>query len=100
MNLWGTSWVNRIWIALFLLWGVFLSGFPKQFTGSPGIRQSVQLRTLLEDKKTRLEELERRIEQLSKQEKALKTNRVVQEREVRRVLGYVKPDEIVFEFPK
>ena len=90
---------NRLWLAIFSLWLFLLSGvFHGFFGGSPGIFQWAQLRGLLSDRQTELEKAQLDIAKLDADSAALETDRAVQEREIRRVLGYTSKDEIIFDF--
>lgn len=82
---------------VFALWGVFLSGAVSHFTGSPGIIQALHLHELWDQKQTTLRETEEKSRILGIKERLLKSNTTVQEREVREVLGYARPTDLVFE---
>ncbi len=90
---------NRLWVAIFSLWLFLLSGvFHGFFGGSPGVFQWLQLRALLSDRQTELEKSQLEIAKLEADSVALETDRAVQEREIRRVLGYTSKNEIIFDF--
>ena len=80
------------------VWLLFISGVFADHVGSPGILQSVRIHRLLDMKKDRLATAEADLEHLRNDQKNLEKNPFVQEREIRRVLGYVASDEMVFDF--
>lgn len=88
----------HLWIGLFSIWGLMLSGILTDVTGTPGVLQALQLRDLLHTKKVQLERLEGDIGQSENEERLLTSDRRHQEMEVRRVLGYIRPGELVFDF--
>ena len=89
---------NRVWIGLFSLWLLLLSGLLHGLFGAPGIYQAISLQRLLNSKQLLLTRLESEIEQIEGENSALETNRVTQEREIRKTLGYAGQDEIIFDF--
>ncbi len=88
----------RLWLMIFGLWAVFLSGLFSSIVGSPGIIQAVRLRSLLQAKQAQMAKFEAEISRVERECESLEKSRVVQEREIRRVLGYAAPDEIIFDF--
>lgn len=87
-----------LWAAFFVVWLAFLSGAMAPLGGGPGVLQAVRLRALHESKASQALELEHEIERLTAESERLEKSRVAQEREIRRVLGYAAPDEIIFDF--
>jgi len=85
---------TRIWLAVFGVWGVFLTGA----LGSPGLSQSRSLHALLDAKQAELGRLEAEVERLVSEAERLEKSRTAQEREIRRVLGYAAPDDLIFDF--
>ena len=81
-----------------MLWLLFLTGAFASIVGSPGIVQAVRLRNLLMSKQKSLDEIKTEVAKLQKEANDLEKNRAIQLREIRRVLGYASPDEIVFDF--
>jgi cell division protein FtsB len=81
----------------FLLWGVLLSGIFSPKLGSPGLLQLYRLEKLFDAKKAELSALEVRVESMESQAQRLEKNPLAQEREVRRVLGYVTTDELIID---
>ncbi len=94
------SLVTRVWIGIFLIWGVFLSGLLTPWLQTPGLWQYSKLTTLRDQKKVELSQLEAKIEAKDQERIALESNPDLQEKEIRRVLGYVSPNEIVFDFSR
>ncbi len=90
---------HRLWIAIFVIWGVLLTGYVTLWESSaPGILQAVRLQSLKREKRDQMAGLERQILRMQNESERLTKNRVAQEREVRRVLGYAGQDEILFDF--
>jgi cell division protein FtsB len=88
----------RLWLCAFALWGLFLSGVGASFVGSPGVIQAVRLKRLLDSKLTQSSALQAELTQLRTEAIQLERSKVTQQREIRRVLGYTAPDEIIFDF--
>lgn len=90
----------KIWIGLFVLWGFGLSGVVSHLTdrGGPGVLQALRLNALLTSKRDKLASIEAEIQRIQAESADLESNRLVQEREIRKTLGYAAPDEIVFDF--
>ena len=85
-------------MGIFSIWLAFLSGLGSAQINAPGVLQALKLRRLLEAKELRLKALEDRASRLSESLDRLKSSRFAQEQEVRRVLGYVTADEMIFDF--
>jgi hypothetical protein len=88
----------RLWTAFFALWAVFLSGALNPFVGSPGIIQAVQTWYWLKSKEVQQAHLEDDVLRLQAEAEQLEKNKLVQHREIRRILGYAAPNELVFDF--
>ena len=88
----------HIWATAFSLWAVFLSGILATVVGSPGILQSLRLHSLLTEKQKELSVIRSDLSHLQADAELLEKSSVAQHREIRRVLGYAAPDEIVFDF--
>ncbi|MCM2323868.1 MAG: septum formation initiator family protein [Oligoflexia bacterium] len=84
----------KLWVALFSLWALFLSGL----IASPGIVQAIRLNSLLTAKQKEVAGLQEQIARLHGEAELLEKSRVVQLREIRRVLGYAGPGELIFDF--
>lgn len=89
---------RTIWLVLFGIWGVFLSGVLVGLGGPPGALQAIRLNGLLSSKQAQLARLEVDIGRLEAEGTRIEKNRFAQEREIRRVLGYAAQDELIFDF--
>ncbi len=89
---------NQIWIGVFAVWLVFLSGILNPFIGSPGMLQSVQLQRILNHKQKQIDVAENQLIALQEDSMRLEKHSLTQEREIRRVLGYAAPNELIFDF--
>lgn len=87
---------NRVWLVVFGLWGVFLTGV----VANPGFIQAARLRNLLNAKQQQIRQYEETLERLAMEASLLEKNQVVQHREIRKVLGYAASNEIIFDFSK
>ena len=87
-----------VWGSLLGIWAILLTGVLADLTGSPGIAQSFKLRSLLSSRQKELQSIERVMGVLDDERKRLEENPAVQEREIRRVLGYAAKDELIFDF--
>ncbi len=96
------SWLNvqRAWLALFGIWTLLLSGVFADFVGTPGLVQWRKLEELYQLKKSEQERLEYELARVQKEIVDLEKDPEAQRREIRRLLGYVAPDEVIFEFPE
>ncbi len=90
--------IHKKWITLFGLWLLLLSGLLVNFIGSPGILQAIRLRNLLQSKTEQLHSMRQELEKTKSESHELETSRSAQIREIRRVLSYAAPDELVFDF--
>jgi hypothetical protein len=88
----------QLWLCAFALWGLFLSGAGASFVGSPGVIQAVRLKRLLDSKIADQVLLQADLRRLQTEAIQLERSKVTQQREIRRVLGYTAPDEIIFDF--
>lgn len=89
---------GRLWTFLFGLWGLFLSGALANFVGSPGVIQAVRLKSLLASKQQHVVRMQDELKRLQAEAVQLDKSKVVQQREIRRILGYAAADEIIFDF--
>ena len=90
--------MHRRWIAVFVLWLIFLSGGLAKFFGSPGIIQAIRLQGLLQEKQKLSVEAEAELSRLKIEAALLETHAITQEKEIRKTLGYAAPDEMIFDF--
>ena len=88
----------KLWLTLFGIWALFISGVGSTMTGSPGLTQVLRLKSILSERESRAWVLKGEIGQLQLEALELEKNRYAQQREIRHVLGYAAPDEIVFDF--
>ena len=93
-----SSFRHGVWAALIAIWLLLLSGWFHQSLGTPGIHQALTLNRLLARKRQEVKKMEAHLLSLEEHTKALKKNRWLQEEEIRRVLGYVAPNELIFNF--
>ncbi len=91
---------KRLWLSVFVVWGLLLSGAFMPILGSPGVIQAVRLRTFLESKQAETHQIQADLQALQTQATQLANNKATQEREIRKVLGYAASDELIFDFSK
>lgn len=89
---------HRLWMIFFGCWALFLSGVFASFIGSPGVIQAVRLQSLLSSKQGQIQQIQAELTTLEHQASRLEKNKAVQQREIRRVLGYAASDELIFDF--
>lgn len=89
---------RQLWKLLFVLWLVMISGVFERVGGGPGVIQLVRLKRHLEQRQLEQQRVEADIQRLEQLSGALQSNAALQEREIRRVLGYVAPGELIFDF--
>jgi cell division protein FtsB len=90
---------NRVWLALFAFWLFMLSGVTQPFGfGSPGVIQFLRLNALLGDRQAQSAEIDAEVARLETDSAALEKSRAVQEREIRKTMGYVGENEMIFDF--
>jgi hypothetical protein len=89
---------NRLWLGFFGLWLLFLTGMFNGLIGGPGMIQATRLTQLLRTKRIEIQKLTDEITRLQNTAALFDRSRVLQNREIRRVLGYTAVDEWVFDF--
>jgi cell division protein FtsB len=89
---------GKLWLGLLALWLMFLSGAGTRWTGTPGVLQQLHLRSLLDSQLAEQADLQSGIDRLRGEADLLEHSKAVQQREIRRVLGYSAEDEIIFDF--
>jgi len=89
-----------VWVGVLAFWMMFLTGVLNDVTGSPGALQALRLRHMLASKNGELTDLEQQILKLDSERHRLEDSSAHQEREIRRVLGYAAPGEIIFDFSR
>ena len=90
--------LNRIWVGFFGVWLLLLSGVLDFWLQSPGLKQFIKVNSLLSQRRQEIGEIESRSAALAHVAKELQDNAAAQEREVRKVLGFLGEHEVVFEF--
>lgn len=91
---------HRAWLAFFGIWFILLSGMLDFWLQSPGLKQWFKVRSSLSDRRQETADIEIRTGVLQEVARQLESNSVAQEREIRKVLGYLGEQEVVFEFSK
>jgi cell division protein FtsB len=89
---------TKLWLSIFSLWTVILSGATATWTGPPGFIQAIRLRSLLSTKQLKVSGLQDEVQKLMLESHQLEKSKVAQQREIRKVLGYAAADEIIFDF--
>ncbi len=90
--------INRIWLGFFCVWLILLSGLLDFWLKSPGLKQWYRVASALSDRRQEIGTIEDRSTTLQHVARELESNPLAQEREVRKVLGYLGEHEAVFEF--
>jgi hypothetical protein len=67
-------------------------------SSSPGVLQAVRLQNLLKSKEMQIQAIQGELDRLQTEASLLEKSTIIQEREIRRVLGYAAPDELIFDF--
>ncbi|MGK5086722.1 hypothetical protein WDW86_04135 [Bdellovibrionota bacterium FG-2] len=89
---------HKSWLGVFGIWMLLLSGALSRAVGSPGVLDWVRLDSLLLEKENQIALVEADIERLKAEAHLLETSAALQQREIRRVLGYAGKDELIFDF--
>jgi len=90
---------NRVWLAVFAIWLFMLSGVSQSVgLGSPGLLQLLRLSSLLEERQAHSLEIDQEIAKLESESIALEKSRTLQEKEIRKTMGYVGENEVIFDF--
>lgn len=92
--------VQKMWLGFFVFWFLLITGLFDFWIKTPGLKQWFQLQSLLQERKNQIAEVEADSVLYKQVESQLMNNAVAQEREIRKILGYVDQQEIVFEFEK
>ncbi len=90
--------LNRVWLSFFGIWLLLLSGILDFWIQSPGAKQWYRVSSMLRERRREIETVEARSAYLNQVARELQSNPVAQEREIRKVLGYLNDQEAVFEF--
>lgn len=90
---------NRVWLGVFAFWFFLLSGVTHEIgAGSPGILQYLRLSALLAERHAQVLATETEIGKLEIEAAALSGSKTTQEREIRKTMGYVGENEMIFDF--
>ncbi len=89
---------HKFWLVVFSIWTILLSGAFSSIVGSPGILDWMRLDSLLSEKEKQIAGVESEIERLKSESHLLESSAALQQREIRRVLGYAGKDELIFDF--
>lgn len=97
------GWLGRLgphpfWAAFFGLWIVFLSGVLTPLFNTPGMIQLLRLRRVADEKQDQVNRYETELLQLQEEAALLERNRLAQQREIRKVLGYAAQGDLIFDF--
>ncbi len=99
MSVFRRRWTpNRVWLTIFGIWLFWLSGALNFWVGGPGLLQWFGLKRLLSQQQALVSEAESQLMALSSEQVRLERSVATQQREIRRVLGYVHPNELIFDF--
>ena len=90
--------IRKMWFSFFGIWLVLVSGLLDFWIKSPGLKQWYQVEHLLRKQRQEIATIEIKSEAFKNMAYQLEHNPVAQEREIRKVLGYLGDQEIVFEF--
>lgn len=90
---------NRVWMGIFAFWLFLLTGVTYDLgAGSPGLLQYTRLNGLLKERQSQLLDSDTEVEKIEIEAAALEKSRVIQEREIRKTMGYVGENELIFDF--
>ena len=90
--------MNQIWLGFFGVWLILLSGLLDFWLKTPGLKQWAKVGNTLKERRQEIAAVEARTVLFQSMARQLETNSVAQEREIRKVLGYLGDQELVFEF--
>ena len=89
---------NRAWLFFFGIWALLLTGMFDSWLQSPGLKQWYKVKTSLQTRRQEIDEVEARSNMLQQIAVQLDSNPIAQEREIRKVLGFLGDNEVVFDF--
>jgi hypothetical protein len=90
--------MNRVWFAFFAIWTLLLTGTLGFWMKSPGMKQWYSVKSALNERRQEIGAVETKTISMTNTIHQLEFNPVAQEREIRKVLGYLGEQELVFEF--
>lgn len=91
---------HRLWGFFFGFWALLLTGMFEDFQvfgQSPGLKQWFRVKSALSQKRDEIAEIEARTQQLRTVAQQLESNPYAQEREIRKILGFLGDQEVVFD---
>jgi hypothetical protein len=89
---------DKLWMGFFFVWVFLLTGILDFWIQTPGLKQLWRVSSMLESRRQEIDGVEAKTALLSQIYRELQENPIAQEREVRKVLGYLGDQEVVFEF--
>ncbi len=89
---------NRLWLGFFAVWTILLTGLLDFWFHSPGLKQWYRVESSLHGVRQEIATIEAKTTLQLSVASQLESNVAAQEREVRKVLGYLGEQELVFEF--
>lgn len=92
--------IRKMWFGFFGIWLLLVSGLLDFWIKSPGLKQWLQVELLLRKQRQEIVEIEKKSDNFKLVAGQLEHNPIAQEREIRKVLGYLGAQEIVFEFSR
>jgi cell division protein FtsB len=92
--------IRKMWFGFFGIWLILVSGLLDFWIKSPGLKQWAQVELLVRKQRQEIAEVEAKSESFKSTAHQLENNPIAQEREIRKVLGYLGDQEIVFEFTR
>ncbi len=90
--------IQKIWLSFFGTWLLLLTGVLDFWIQSPGMKQWYRVQNSLNERRQEIAATEARTYYLQLVSKELESNPVALDREIRKVLGYLGQNEVVFEF--
>jgi cell division protein FtsB len=87
-----------LWGAITAGWLLLISGLFEERIGTPGLLQVLRLRSFLAEKQANVQRLEGELAQIEASIKRIDESPVVLDREIRKTLGYVAPEDLIFDF--
>lgn len=92
--------IKKLWLGFFGVWLILVSGLLDFGNKSPGLKQWLQVELLVRERRQEIADIEAKSETFKNVIYQLEHNPIAQEREIRKVLGYLGNQEIVFEITK
>lgn len=89
---------HRVWLFFFGIWALLLTGMFDGWIQSPGLKQWIKVKSSLQARRQEIGDIEARSNMLQQVAVQLESNPIAQEREIRKVLGFLGDKEVVFDF--